>query len=451
MAVGAAWPVTFSRAATSVSRRSRRLLQALEADYPGLARELDSEPTSDDELAGLLVEPPRVSLRKVEQLPQIFDYQRDLAEQICAVCLQSPPSNTGLLALPTGSGKTRTAAVALLKLLSTAGASTVLWLAPTRELLAQAVAAVESAWRAHGAAVDIELVRADLLKSYPNDLRRGIVFATPQMIAARLRHRVLPDSDIVIFDEAHHVQAPIFRGALTALREQRRTPVIGLSATPGRRSESETELLVDFFSGKLLTSRCLEPNPVRILQQRGVLSELSFRNVPVPAVSRLPSADRSLEARAFEPGRFRALIALVRDISGTGRVLVFTPTVRHAHLAAAVLRRERVRAKAVSSYSPGAVRRAVLRDFQSGTLSVVLNKTLLATGYDCPSVAHVVLATSIRSPILFEQMVGRGSRGPLVGGNARATVWQFENHLAMHGLPKSYYRYVDYDWRTVAP
>jgi len=443
--------VTSSRASASASRSSRRLLQALEVDYPGLGRELDSEPGLDDQLDDALVERSRISLRRVEQLPRLFDYQRDLVDQICLVCLRSPPSNTGLLALPTGPGKTRTAAVALLKLLTAGGASTVLWLAPTRELLGQAAAAVESAWMSYGAALDVELFRADLLKAYANDLRRGIVFSTPQMIAARLRRRVLPDSDIVVFDEAHHVQAPVFREALTALRERGRTPVIGLSATPGRSSEDETELLVDFFRGRLLTSACLRPNPVRTLQQRGVLSKLSFREVPLPAVSRLPSGDRTLEARALDPGRFRALITLIRDVSGTGRVLVFAPTVRYADLAAAVLRRERVRAKAVSSYTPATARAAVLRDFQSGALSVVLNKTLLATGYDCPSVAHVVLATSVQSPILFEQIVGRGSRGPLVGGNARATVWQFEDHLAMHGLPQSYYRYMDYDWRSVSP
>ena len=151
------------------------------------------------------MERSRTSLRKIEQFPKLFDYQRDLVDQICSVCLQSPPSNVGLLALPTGSGKTRTAAVALLKLLSTGGASTMLWLAPTRELLAQALAAVESAWMAYGTAVDVELVRADLLKAYPNDLDRGVVFSTPQMLSARLRRRDLPDSEIVVFDEAHHL------------------------------------------------------------------------------------------------------------------------------------------------------------------------------------------------------------------------------------------------------
>ena len=123
MAVEAARPVTAARPAATGSPRFRRLLEALEEDYPGLACELDSEPGSDDGLdEQLLAEPSRVALRRAEQIPTLFDYQRDLVDQICSVCLQSPPSNIGLLALPTGSGKTRTAAVALLKLLSTGGA-----------------------------------------------------------------------------------------------------------------------------------------------------------------------------------------------------------------------------------------------------------------------------------------------------------------------------------------
>ena len=106
-------------------------------------------------------------------------------------------------------------------------------------------------------------------------------------------------------------------------------------------------------------------------------------------------------------------------------------------------------ARAVSSYSPDDVRRDTLRDFERGGLSIVLNKALLATGYDCPAIGHVILATPVRSAIMFEQVVGRASRGPLVGGNAHSTVWQFEDHLAMHGLPQSYHRYADYDWKAL--
>ena len=87
-----------------------------------------------------------------------------------------------------------------------------------------------------------------------------------------------------------------------------------------------------------------------------------------------------------------------------------------------------------------------------GTLwlpAVAADALVLATGYDCPAIRHVILATQIRSPIMFEQIVGRASRGPLVGGHAKSTVWQFDDHLAAHGLPQSYYRYSDYDWRDL--
>lgn len=104
------------------------------------------------------------------------------------------------------------------------------------------------------------------------------------------------------------------------------------------------------------------------------------------------------------------------------------------------------RAAAVSSRDDGRVRRRRLTAFERGELSVIANKQLLATGYDCPAVRHVILATRIGSPVLFEQIVGRASRGPRVGGHARSTVWQFEDHVAMHGLPQSYGRYRDHDW-----
>ena len=36
-----------------------------------------------------------------------------------------------------------------------------------------------------------------------------------------------------------------------------------------------------------------------------------------------------------------------------------------------------------------------------------------------------------------------------MGGNAIATVWQFEDHLSLHGLPASYHRYEEFDWKPV--
>ena len=429
--------------------RYRRLLAVLEADYPGISREREFPSGVVDEQEERISEgPARVPLFRAHAAPAMFDYQRDLVEQFEAVCV-SPRGNIALLALPTGSGKTRTAAVALLRLFTAQRLRKALWLAPTRELLSQAMSTTSAVWRAYRGAVDLEMVRADRLRTYPDDLECGIIFGTPHLVAARLRRDLAPKPDVIVFDEAHHVEAPAFRSVLEELRRRGRPAVIGLSATPGRAHGEETERLVDFFQGRLLRSKILDPNPVRALQRRGVLAKVAFRGIPVGAGSRLPRARLTSEALSLDVDRFRALIRLGVRLSRDGRSLVFTSSVGYAHLAAAVLRREGVAARAVSSYSPDDVRRDTLLDFERGALSIVLNKTLLATGYDCPAIRHVILATSMRSAIMFEQVVGRASRGPLVGGNANATVWQFEDHLAMHGLPQSYYRYADYDWRAL--
>ena len=87
-----------------------------------------------------------------------------------------------------------------------------------------------------------------------------------------------------------------------------------------------------------------------------------------------------------------------------------------------------------------------MAQFATGEIRVVVNKTLLATGYDCPAVEHVVLTVPVGSPITFEQMIGRAARGRLVGGADEAHVWQADDHLRVHGGPQSYYRYSDPDW-----
>lgn len=424
----------------------QQLRRELEAEYPDIVDECGDDGDGDVAEAE---RPARVMLRREDTIPSLFDYQADLAEQFEAVCSAAASANKALLTLPTGAGKTRTAAVALLRLFARDGAGAVLWLAPTRELLLQASDTLEAVWHGYKVAVDMELVRADLLGRVPDDLRCGVIFATPQMVASRSRSNSMVDPDIIVFDEAHHVEAPLFKQAVERVRARRNAAVLGLSATPGRTKEDETERLVEFFDGRLLRSKHLEPNPIAVLQRRGVLARVAFRNVAIRKATLAGRTGPSLSYLRAELDRFFAIVRVTKRLAKNARVLVFAASVDHAHLVAAVLRRERVAAKAISSYDSNNVRRITLQDFERGSLSVVVNKALLATGYDCPAIRHVVLGVPIKSAIMFEQIVGRASRGPVVGGNAKSTVWQFEDHLKMHGLPQSYYRYDDYDWRDL--
>jgi len=316
---------------------------------------------------------------------------------------------------------------ALIELLREQPNASCVWLAPSLELVDQAAHTFEALWRDYPDAADCNLAIRTASPEGSN-----LWLQTPQFLAnQRSRYEAF---SVAVFDEAHQLGAPTFRSAWEKAAVGASLQ-IGLSATPGRSSGDETTDLVDFFGGRLLVSKILGRDPVKTLQDRGVLAKLNFRYI-----SKQEVPEHSVQ-------RARVLLELCRRLIGRGRrALVFTETVVDAKAIASILASEGLAASYVEGELPERVRSERLRDFGDGRISLLLNQKLLATGYDCPAVSDVVLAGRIGSPILFEQVVGRAARGPLTGGNRYARVWQFDDHLKLHGLPQSYYRFRDYLW-----
>ena len=395
---------------------------------------------ADDSNAGSR---PRERLRRPPFGSLLLDFQEDLAAQIVETCALPPPQNIGLVALPTGGGKTRTATCAVLDLMNR-GTRSVLWLAPSRELLEQAVSTFSDLWARYPSQLSsLDLLRSQASGEFPVSALPTVHFATPQMLYRRAVDSPgrLPTWDLVVFDEAHLADAPTFRESLNVARTRGDKPcaAFGLSATPGRRDDRGTESLIDLFGRRLLTSAKLGKDAFETLQKKGVLARVDFRIIPS---SRKPSGAEP----ALDPQRFGATVTLCEKLAAEGRTLLFAGSVAHAAALAVALRGRGVRAKHVSGRTPLGARASILRSFQEGSVDVLCNKSLLATGYDCPSIANVVLTVPVKSPILFEQIVGRASRGPAVGGNERSTAWYFDDHLKMHGKPASYQRYALSGW-----
>jgi DNA repair protein RadD len=430
------------------SSKVREVYLALKS---GLRTAVEADAAAADES----ILPDWVVLRRVRETGGLFDYQQDLSRQIVDIGTKRLGRKFALVALPTGAGKTRTAVYSLLGLLQNGLAQQVLWLAPTRELLDQAFEAFTSLWALEQAAPTTALFRCHALGSFPASSEPSIYFATPQMVLNRLRSgRELGNRfDVVVFDEAHHVVAPTFRETFLGAAGDNAL-CLGLSATPGRTREDETHDLVSLFQGQLITSRLLHPNALRVLESRGVLAKLRFELVhPEKRIigqrlalrrrAHLASSSKHLQ---YDVHRFRAVVHATIRAAAQGRTLVFAGSIPHALALFVCLKDRGESVGIVSAGTPLRERERILDDFKEGRLRIVINKTVLATGYDCPAVSAVVLTSPIRSSILFEQIVGRASRGPAVGGAAESTVIQLDDHLALHGLPESYHRYENYEW-----
>jgi DNA excision repair protein ERCC-3 len=151
---------------------------------------------------------------------ELRDYQREWVERF-------ETQKAGVLVGPPGSGKT----VAGMGTMAAVGGETLV-LVPSRELATQ--------WR-ESLLENTSLVGEEIGEYHGGKKEiRPVTIATYQT-AGMDRHRQLFDErrwGLIIYDEAHHIPAPIFRQSADLQSKHR----LGLSATPVRESDDEAEI-----------------------------------------------------------------------------------------------------------------------------------------------------------------------------------------------------------------
>ena len=303
----------------------------------------------------------------------------------------SPTRGEGnpLLALATGTGKTRTA----LELVRGALAKghRVLWLTGAAVLLRQTFEAAQTA------GIEAQIVQAPRRWPAPTPLQ--IVSWDTLGSRARLFEYVEAmdrrPPKIIVWDEAHEVCAP----ALVELRERldlwgawTGAPIVhvGLSATP------ETRGLGDLFE-------LAYHYGVREAQDAGYLK----RERVIDCFTVNPRGpDRPQQT--ITPGD--PLPHVVRE--NTRRWLWFCGSVAEAVAARDRCRGEGLAAEVLSATDSNERREQVLGALARGEVQVVCNAALLTTGVDVPAVSGIVFGQgrSAESAPLMRQIVGRGLR-----------------------------------------
>jgi superfamily II DNA/RNA helicase len=112
-----------------------------------------------------------------------------------------------------------------------------------------------------------------------------------------------------------------------------------------------------------------------------------------------------------------------------GRTLMFASRVEQALAISRRLRQERVPTVVITGEDSPLDRRLALKSFEDGKAHVLVNVLVAAEGTDLPSVESVFLVRPTRSQVLFQQMIGRGMRGPRVGGTEYCRIVSFRDHI----------------------
>lgn len=237
----------------------------------------------------------------------------------------------------------------------------------------------------------------------------------------------------VIIDEAHRSAAKGYRAILDWAQGLPFKPsIVGLTATPFRSGgvdSEETRQLSQLFREQLLIPDQLGDQPRIALQRLGVLANPIVTDVGSGLkIRQLPDDPMRVDEamRLWTDNRMRRrvivdrLVAIAQDPSTS--ILYFGPTVEDAHAVALLLRLRGIQAQGVDGGTRREVRRLLIQRFRQRELQVLCNCELLTTGFDSPKVTHVVVGRPTTSQVLYEQMVGRGLRGPKFGGTTECHI-----------------------------
>lgn len=410
------------------------------------------------------------------ELKPLQDFQREVQAEMREVLDQ--PRGRAIVTLPTGAGKTRVAVDTIRDWLTAwydgrhdSESRTVLWLAHTEELCEQAFTCFKQVWEGSSGVCPLMLFR--FWGKYTQDLvnhrdslasirqRPAVLVSTPQRIlnlikgvaprADEVLRDILELTALVIVDEAHRAAAPTYRTILDRFREVGSpAAVVGLTATPFRAEYSQADPTAGTAELQRLFKRIIEPrrtlgdDPRSELQARGYLARPIWDSIKTETLLRPPPfsdtetltddqierIDFALKIRADNTSRRLAILEKLLPIARKpdSKVLYFGPTVLDAECMAFLLRQHGVPSAFVSGNTRDVTRRRIVEEFKNGDVKVLCNCEVLTTGFDAPMVTHVVMARPTVSQVLYEQMVGRGLRGPKFGGTEHCVIIDCEDN-----------------------
>ncbi len=339
-----------------------------------------------------------------------------------------------LIELPTGCGKTDLIALYLKRLVEAGHAERVLFLVDRDQLAKQAIEAIQ-----------------DLLPGYssywfkPGMVRqeKQITVCLLQTMIGRYEEFTSGYFDVVVMDECHRSIYGAWQAALSHFDALH----IGLTATPAIYIERNT---FQFYHCKDDTPDY--SYPIQEAFKEGFLAPYKFAT----GITALVSEGANVDEEHYDPAEFerkwtneasnrlmmeefdRLAWQNYKELApgqkkGPGKSVVFAITKHHAARLAQYLNDLHPEHKgryAEVITSDVANADDLIRRFKQDELPMVaVSVGMLDTGFDCREVLHLVMCRRVRSPILYQQMRGRGTRtAPHIGKEKFVIYDFFRNH-----------------------
>lgn len=430
-----------------------------------------------------------------EKFYELLDYQYIIRQKALNILASNYDLRRFLIHMPTGTGKTKTATHIICHHynynLNKNGL--ILWVAHTTELLGQAYSTFCGVWRniGNGTIHTYKLWGNNNIKLTENRLNGFMVCGIQKLQAIQksdvnLFNAIVRDTKLLVYDEAHKASALETRDTIEKIMTRtgglEDRALMGLSATPGRTTfESfDNDLLVSTFGNKIIgidtnlmnavnlsaqeaANAEVEIDVIKYFQNRGVLSNIikeeliypqSLSDEEIDKIRIVASSHgyddfskKALEVIGKNKSRNLRILQKLRELNNQKKpTIVFACSVKHAQLISAMLTLENIQNAVVYGDMPVNERKSAIDRFKdtNDEMNIIINYEVLTTGFDATNIECVFIARPTQSVVLYSQMIGRGLRGPQMGGNETCLLVDVKDNLKQYNENMAFSHFNNY-------
>jgi DNA repair protein RadD len=390
---------------------------------------------------------------------KLHDFQERIRRKV--INLMFKQKKRFIIHMPTGSGKTRTAAEIILDFVRFSPSKAlldnkikILWLAQSEELCFQAYETIKDILNQKGT-TDIGVGHFYGKNEIDDTIldKPAIIFCGIQKLLLNYNKpiwaNIKNNTYLVVVDEAHRSVAEKWINAINYFVADKSVYLIGLTATPGigKINSDTTPKLSTFYQGekiKLLDEHYNDiPNPIQWLIEQEFLAKINRiqieSNYSINGIvnnseikGNFDFSDQTLKELSIIASRNSIIINILVDEYKKGKkILVFSCGIQHSKTLKAILAQKSIKSETIDANTPN--RNSIIERFKKGDLNILINYGVLTTGFDAPNTDVCVIARPIESIVMYSQMVGRILRGPNNTGNKENTLYTIKDNINLHG------------------
>lgn len=430
---------------------------------------------------------------------ELLDYQFLIREKVINFISRNIEKkkhiNRLIIHMPTGTGKTKTSVHTIISLFQKFGnKGNIVWLAHTEELLNQAKGSFINAWNALGNK-EINVIINDVTQNYDNN---SIYFISYQKLISYCKNgfdgyrRFRENMSICVCDEAHKCLATETYYALDdfmiSYDENHPKTLIGLTATPGRKYKdsllegdnldlalmfeqhifsidiNELEIFSNYhknynfedFTYKEIYRK--DNEIIKYFQSRNVLAKIKrfplkydYSKIDNSIFDKKRTSDYSQsELKLIGENRFRngVIIENLKKIASKRLpTIVFACSNEQGKLLSNILTLSGIKNNCIFGDTHESLRNKYIEDFDNGEYDILINNSILTTGFDSPRIKCVFITRPTNSIVLYSQMLGRGLRGKKMGGNEECLLIDVVDNLNKFNDENFAFNYFSVYWR----